>query len=379
MKKGKFFFILLVIFNSIQTLRAADSLEISINRNFFMQNDSVHIEAWLPGYTKQTRAVTLHLWIENIKTHQRWQYRYPLLNGYVKIDLLVNPSIQDGVYAFSFLLNRQFFAIRGRIVNGIKKDTAIQYLLLTKNSNAVIEQLVLGNQKNFILSNLVYPDTAFFVFSPIVKKRVNPLELQIATPLDSSFTPVFTKNIFISIGKKDTGGQTTAVNNYLLNTANYNGKRYWNEVVIIGKRNALAEKFTKENSTPLFSSIDEIVLDGLGSDEMANAPDLFTYLSFRIPGLSAESDSESGNRILTWRKHATAIYLNEYKLGENEFPGINPDDIAIIKFFRYNPMLSNSEGGVLAIYTKTPGYQKKGKNKYSFKVMGYDPLSGNWQ
>ena len=58
-----------------------DSLVTILDKDQYVQGDSILAEIYTEPYRKDATAQTLHLWIDNIKTGQRWKFRYPFLKG----------------------------------------------------------------------------------------------------------------------------------------------------------------------------------------------------------------------------------------------------------------------------------------------------------
>ena len=113
--------ILFFVLSSLQVKAIpADTLVVIFDRQNFVQGDSIEIEIYTEPYRSNQPAQTLHLWIENVKTGQRWKYRYPFLKGRYKIALKINESIPDGIYALNFLLQDKFLAVKGKLINATK-------------------------------------------------------------------------------------------------------------------------------------------------------------------------------------------------------------------------------------------------------------------
>ena len=361
--------LLVILLKCISTTLASDSLMVWMNKTHFKHNDTIQIETTLQKLNSTSQMQSVMVVVQNVESKKTWQFRYPLINGFAGFDFLIDSLLPNGNYAITILLNPQFYTIKGTVQAGLKKSKALKYTLLTKNNNGLVDILNLDDKNKFTLKNLVYPDTAFILFSTQEKKRWNNIDIDIATPLDSAFKPSFVNTTFITIGNADTLQLQQISKNY-----NWQKNIYKNTgeiVTVIGKSNAKLNKFEKDNISAAFKSFDEIVIDGLSTDELSNAPDLFTYLTTKIPGLQNTTNAQDGMPSLLYRKEKVVIYLNELKLADDDFPNINTDDIALVKFFRSNALLTNGSSAVLAIYTKGINDYAKPKNKYSFKIMGY--------
>lgn len=372
--------LMLPVFSALKAQDAA-ALSVQFNKTSFSKGDSINIEAALPGYKTIAKTATLQLWVENIKTRRKWKFRYPLINGYINTKLKIDSSIDDGIYAFNFLLQKNFFSLSGHVSNAGKKDKVLNYVMISKNRQSIIDITEMDDARNFSIRNLLFQDSAFIIFSKPGKKN-NDLEITIETPLDSAFVPVDTLTKFITVGETglSLASPDTAAYRFAAEETKY--KIILPELVLRSRSNKRLEDFDNENSTGTFSGSDAIVLDGLSSDEMADAPDLYLYLTKKVGGLRVETDNESGTRSFTWRGQPTAVYINEMRLDAETPLWINPADVAMIKVFRPGTalMADASGGGAIAIYTKTGEYRQSSVNRnYSFYIQGYTPQEATWR
>lgn len=121
--------ILLLVLSSLYVKASgSDTLVVIFDRQHFVQGDSIDIEVYTEPYRNNPPAQTLHLWIDNVKTGQRWKYRYPFLKGRCTISLKISDSIPKGTYAFNFLLQNQFLTVKGKVLNAAKQDTSVNYV-----------------------------------------------------------------------------------------------------------------------------------------------------------------------------------------------------------------------------------------------------------
>jgi hypothetical protein len=254
--------------------------------------------------------------------------------------------------------------------------------MISKNKQTIVDIVKLNEDQSFSVRNLLFQDTAFIIFAK-PKQKKNDLLVNIITNLDSSFLPTATTTKFITIGNVKNNISTTVpdTSGYVFKPDNTKYKLLLPEVVIKNKANKKLQDFDNENTTGMFTSSDAIILDGLTSDEIANAPDLFIYLSVKVGGLRLETDNITGNQSFTWRNQPVDMYLNEIKLDPEIPVMINPSDIAMIKIFRPGTSLSAdaSPGGAIAIYTKTGQYKENNNRNYSFYILGYTALESTWK
>ncbi len=383
--KGKILYsLLLLIFCCHHSLKAQekDTIIVQMNNNVFVQGDTVSFEVNLKNYSHVAKTASIQLWIEELKSGKRWKFRYPLVNGYVNPKLIIADSMHNGLYAFNFLLQKTFFKLSGTIKNGDKHDKLINYVMISKTKQTLVDAVTLDEQQSFSLGHLLFQDSAFIIFSR-PKQKNNDLLININTPLDSSFVPAAAETRFITIGKTAPVAEkkVAIAESYVFKADSTPYKTILPEVVIKTKMKKMLDDFEKENVSGLFTSPDAIVLDGLESDEIANAPDFYTYLTIKVGGLRLETDNQTGNRSFTWRNQPTEIYINEIRLDPDIPVSINPSDIAMIKIFRPGTSVSagTGAGGAIAIYTKTGEYRKATNRNYSFYILGYNGLECSWK
>lgn len=367
--------------HSYSFAQTADSFSVSIPRSAFLSGDTIELDARLDNYTKSSRASTIHLWIEDLKTGKKWHYRYPLINGTFSANLFVDPSIRDGNYAFTFQCQKTFFNLSGLVKNAEPSDRLLNFAFISKSMETYADAVPLNEDKSFSIGRLLFQDSAFIVFSKPKQTR-NNLIVQLSNPIDSPFTPIATITKFISVGKNKDSlmNKMPDVKNYVFSQNNSLYTSILPEVVVQAKSKKSIETFEKENVSGFFAGDDAMVLDGLESNEIANTPNLLTYLTSKVGGLSQETN-EDGTQQLKWRNHRTEIYINEIKADADFALDINTADIAMIKIFQPGFMMStsNSAGGAIAIYTKMGSYKKSNNTNYSFYIVGYSGLESTWK
>lgn len=357
-----------------------DSLQINFSKKSYYSGDTILFEVSSIDSINARKASTLHLWIEEIKTGKKWHYRYPYINGYLSATLKIDDKISDGNYAFNFTIQRAFFTLSGKVLNAQKHFPFINYALISKTNQTVINLLPLDNNNSFKLGSTLFQDSALIVFSK-PKQNSSDLQIKIQTPLDSPFIPKNFNTHFIAINPAiDTIKNSIPKNdqyNFSLDEKLF--KTILPEVVVNSKSNNQIESFQKENVSGLFAG-DAIVLDGLSSDEISNVVDLYTYLVSKIGGLRLVTNSENGERFLYWRSKPTEIYIDEVKLDKDIEIYVSPADIAMIKVFRPGESVTMGSGdrGAIAIYLKTGQYKKPNSSNNSFYILGYTGLDAVW-
>jgi hypothetical protein len=380
----KIILILLFAFTSLQVkATTADTLVVIFDRQHFVHGDSIEIEVYAEPYKTNQPAQTLHLWIDNIKTGQRWKYRYPFLKGRYKFSLKINDSIPNGTYAFNFLLQKKFLAVKGKLKNARVDDNAINYMAISKNKAPIIDGTEIESDGSFKIDNLFYTDSVYFGFSPENKSKVNPLKISLETPIDSAFTPEATTTEFVSIGvdEIEVVQKGAAVNSYVFSTQNKKDKQLLQEVVLKTKGKSKREKFENENVSGLFASDNAKTIDFYESDELKNYTDIYSYLIANIAGMYLANDEQTNRQVLYWRNEKVNIFVDEFM--ESDFSGnsISVQDIEMVKIYSPGSRLGlDGFGGSVAIYTRRfssrPGNRL---SNYSFYVKGYTQKNAVWK
>ncbi len=360
-----------------------DTLVVIFDRQNFVQGDSIEMEVYTEPYRADQPAQTLHLWIDNVKTGQRWKFRYPFLKGRYKISLKINDSIPNGTYAFNFLLQKKFLAVKGKLKNVDEADGAINYIAKTKNKAPIIDDVKLDTDGSFKIDNLFYTDSVYFGFSPEKKSKANPLKIAIETPIDSAFVPETTTTELITVGINESQStQTnTATKDYIFSSSTKKDKELLQEVVLKSKQKTKREKFENENVSGLFSSDNAKTIDFYESDELKNYPDIYSYLTSNVAGLTTYNDEQTGRTILYWRKEKVNIYVDEFLDVDFSPISLSVQDIEMVKIFSPGSRLGlDGFGGSVAIYTRRfsnrPGNRL---SNYSFYVKGYTQKNAVWK
>lgn len=364
---------------AVKTL-ASDTLVVIFDKQNFVQGDSIEMEVYTEPFRTDRPAQTLHLWIDNVKTGQRWKFRYPFTKGRYKFSVKINDSIPNGVYAFNFLLQDKFLVVKGKLKNPEEAGNAVNYIALSKNKAPIIDGASLDKEGYFKIDNLFYNDSVYFGFSPEKKTKVNLLKIVLETPLDSAFEPEASTSEFISIGNTETTVAKTT-QGYVFSATPKKDKQTLQEVVLKSKQKTKREKFENENVSALFSSDNAKTLDFYESDELKGYTDIFSYLTANIAGLTSYNDEETGKTILYWRKEKVNIYVDEFLDVDFSPISLSMQDIEMIKIFSPGSRLGlDGFGGSVAIYTRRMSNRPANRmGNYSFYVKGYSQKNAVWQ
>jgi hypothetical protein len=370
---------------------ASDSIPVSINARNFNPRDTLEFN-WNGNLIgKGYAAASLHVWVDHLKSGKRWKLRYPILNGRAEGALIITDSFPPGNYAFNFMAADQFLEINGQVRNvKIKKafnyktkekDTLVVYEL-PKMKGKELRYTVLGktailhndyvnvnDEGRFSIPAIVFGDSAQLLFDPGKGRGTYLITLE--TPLDSVFTPFHSTTVFVNIQQK--GKQVETFNdssNYTFDFEDlYPDAVVLDEVVLKGKSNA--EKFEDDFVSKLFKSFpDARTFDALDDNELMRSNNILTFLQSKVGGLFIRSNGITST--VTWRGEPVNFFINEFLVDVNNL-NLSPMDVALIKV--YPPpaqLVSLTNGGGIAIYTKRGAYEnQKGVPQYNFVVKGY--------
>ena len=374
--------ILLLAFSCLQVkATASDTLVVIFDRQQVVQGDSIEMEVYTEPFQSNPPAQTLHLWIENVKTGQRWKYRYPFLKGRYKVSLKINDSIPNGVYAFNFLLQKKFLAVHGKLKNAEDDDKAVNYIAITKNKAPIIDGAQLNNDGTFRIEHLFYTDSVYFTFSPTKKSKANRLRIAIETPIDSVFTPETAVTEFVTIGVEDTLLAGAREKGYVFSLADKKDAQLLQEIVVKTKQQSKREKFEKDNVSGLFASDNAKTIDFYENDELRNYPDIYSYITANVAGITSYNDEQTGRTILYWRKEKVNIYVDEVLDVDFSPISLSVQEIEMVKIYSPGSRLGlDGFNGSIAIYTRRMSNRPGNKvSNYSFYVKGYTLKNAEWK
>ena len=386
MTPAKIISILVFVFTSLQVKAAttdADTLVVIFDTQNFFKGDSIDVEVYTEPYRQNQPAQTLHLWIENVKTGQRWKFRYPFLKGRYKFSLKINDSIPNGNYAFNFLLQKKFLIVKGKLKNTADDDKMVNYIAMSKNKAPIIDGVELDADGSFKIDNLFYSDSVYFGFSPVTKSKTNPLKIAIETPIDSAFIPESAITELITVGMDETQNaqKDKEIAAYVFSAFNKKDKELLQEIVLNSKAKSKRQKFENENVSGLFSSDNAKTIDFYENDELKNYPDIYSYLTANVAGLTTFNEEETGRTILYWRKEKVNIFVDEFLDVDFSPISLSVQDIELVKIYSPGSRLGlDGFGGSVAIYTRRMSSRPGNKlSNYSFYVKGYTPKNSEWK
>lgn len=376
-------------------ITAQDSLILSLSKKNYQRGDSLEISIDLLNYAAlKLKSATVHVWIDDVVTHRRWKFRYPLIEGAAVAALKIGDQIPDGEYAISCLATSGFYRISGHLTDRDKKDSIINYMMRTGNNKMIVDQLKVDANDNFVMKPMLFQDKASFYFSPVKKERHNYLAVQLKTPIDSLFEPILTTTAFFTVGKS-----TLTSKSFVLSLDDPEESGLLSNVTVYTKAKTKVQEYDDKYSSGLFKNENAMIFDGLENDELANAPTLGWFLQQKVPGLTVVTTDDnreiykwrqgSGNFVSTAggtssdpnaRPDACTIFIDEFEVPAGDQMMVFPRDIAMIKVFRPPFQYSSTTGfnGAIAIYTKKGKFVSANGTRFSFILKGYTPFDSIW-
>jgi hypothetical protein len=149
-------------------------------------------------------------------------------------------------------------------------------------------------------------------------------------------------------------------------------------VTVRGHVKTDAEKMDERYTSGMFSGGDAYDFDLVDDPLAAAMPDIFTYLQGKVAGLQiTPGNGPGGTPSLSWRGGKPSLYLNEMQTDAQQLQSTPVTDIAMVKVFRPGSGVGfgGGSGGVIAIYTKKGGDEKRGDDP-NFKGLDKAILIG---
>jgi hypothetical protein len=212
---------ILTVFFSVFTLttQAQEAILLAMNNVSFKASDTIEF-SWNGADAGINHPLaTMHLWIDNLQTGKRWKFRYPIVNGETAGALAVSKDLEPGTYAFNFLGANHHLEIFGRMRNVRVKmernfktgnlDTIavyekpepivqkVSYSLMNQSGFLFDSVLRVDERGQFRVSSFIFGDTGRLTFN-MEKERENYI-IDLVTPLDSMFTPFFSRTVFVTV------------------------------------------------------------------------------------------------------------------------------------------------------------------------------------
>jgi hypothetical protein len=373
-------------------LIAQDSLVVTLNKVSVKNGDSLIFEAVLHNYTTYTSASTLNVELQHLITKKKYNYRFFLLNGYLRGTLLVGKNIELGNYALHAKVQSSVFRFKGKITDGFDKKEKYEFVLYNDSNKVISQPLVTDEDGRFKIPKTVIQGNCYMFFKGKSLKKNRYLKVYLDNVLDSAYDAVDSvTNYFVitdlpSIKKPD----PTQISNYKYWLTNNNPKEILDEVIVTAIKKDQRKKYEEQFVSPLYTGGEDQILDGFNSDIFSSAGDLLTILATNIRGLTIETDSD-GNQLLYRRNVPVNIMVDEISVDPAMVWTISPADVAMVKSFGIGSGVSNiaintggmglntgGGGGLVVIYTKRGSFLPESR-RASFKINGYSLATTKWE
>jgi hypothetical protein len=374
---GKIFFLLLVCLSS--KLFGQDSLSVTFNKKKFKTNDSIEMVIQLHNYTEYTNAVSAFVEIKHTKLTTKYNYRFALLEGFVRVKFAVSDAILSGDYTFTTTISPEFLNLKGSVKGLSKNSTQLNYLLINKQNEKIVNSTNLLPNNQFKIGKVITtePDL-LLVFTSKDKNERKNIKVQLQNKLDSSFIPIDSVSHLISIDGVFT-------EKYIIKNPA--------DIVVTGKSQKV-KKYEAQYVNDIFKTNDAIELDGLNSDEISAQYDLQNYVYNSTPGFKLENintnltnsdEFTTSTTSLTYRGYPVTYFVDNMAVAEFPFY-LQPQDVALIKVYRVQnsgPLLLTGGkpfGAAVAFFTKRGEFDdNKAKGRNVFKIIGYNKNILSWE
>lgn len=387
--------ILTALFSVITAAATAQvTTVLAMNELSFKAKDSIEFNWNGTKVGMNYPLATMHLWIDDLQTGQRWKFRYPIVNGEAAGALAISEDIRPGTYAFNFLGANHHLEIFGRMRN-VRVKLALNYKTGNTDTIAVYEKpgsvaqntryslmsragllydsvLRIDDEGHFRIPPLIFGDTARLAFN-LARERSSYM-MEMVTPLDSVFTPFFTKTVFITVKGKDRVKKADTAEYQFSFKDPYPTAVTLEEVKVSGLTKL--QKYEKENVSLWFRSLNSRTYDGLDNNQLSTYVDLWDFFRSHIVGLTV---SGAGfQRSAMWRGQPVVFFLDEVPIDPNLIT-IHPADVAMVRAFPPGSMMTmQGPGGAVAIYSKRGGGSVPRSN-FSFSIIGYTQGASSWK
>lgn len=349
-----------------------------------MAGDTIAFRCYVDAWQGTKKLGTLHVLVQDVSKQQQWRFRFAVMDGYTEGAFVAGSGLPLGSYALQFSMQPVFFQLNGTLTDKNPADS-LRYSLLMGGRQLYGGTLAVGTDGRFRLPRHAFtgPATVFFTTLKPAKGK-NTIDVNISTPLDSSYIPLFDTLIMTHIGKPD---KMADIKNFKPDTTiNQNeAAATLNTVIVKGKLKTPEAKVEEEQVSGFFKSDNAMAFSGF-EGEFSGYLTIFDFLRSRVPGLEiTQQPEEFGAYAVTYRYETPVYFIDEIQVDLESMISFPLSEIALVKVYRppFLGTIFGGSGGAIAIYSKKAeiGYQRY-RNK--FVVNGYSkpltvlrPVAGN--
>jgi len=339
---------------------------------------------WLTAILKQgSKPGSLMVVATDENTNLADTLYYPLVEYKNEFELIVPGSFENSTLIIKGYYYPAIFQIRGILNSKMISENMLVFLFA--RNNTIYNKIVnINTEKGFALPKLVFENKASLFFNFVNTKRKVKPDISISQfPeakdfTDSVFYARFDFSSHLLTGMKYDSlkreGKLPA------NAVAVEGKgKELQQIIVTGTRKTKAEKYKEQYTTSAFQDIMEKEYDCLSNDDILSYPDCLTYLISRVPGLQKGTDRDGQTALLWRREQIRAYYIDEMEVDVQQIETLDVGSIALIKLlpatFVWAGRSGNTNGGVIAIYTRKGEFIRQGTNysNWIFSVRGYTP------
>ncbi len=308
---------------------------------------------------------------------------YPLVEYTNHFELVVPESFENNSISIKGYYYPEIFQISGK-VNSRKNSKNMLVYLFARNNTIYNKIVTIDTENGFALPKLVFENKASLFFNFVnTKQKVKP-DISISQfPESKDFTDSVFYTRFDFSSRLLTGIQYDSlkrIGKLPANAVPVEGKgKELQQIIVTGAKKSKLEKYKEVYTTSPFQDIMEKEYDCLSNDDILSFPDCLSYLAGKVPGL-VKAVNQQGQNVLFWRnEQIRAFYIDEMEVDMQQIEMLDVNSIALIKLlpstFIWAGRTGNTNGGVIAIYTRKGEFIRQGTNynNWIFSVKGYTP------
>jgi hypothetical protein len=262
--------------------------------------------------------------------------------------------------------------------NGPRCNQEINLIIQNGNEAGSFRQVMTDSAGRFRLDNLAFVDSAkvFYQINGGKNRDRNDVSISLKRTEGRKLPHLtFPRSGWISSKIPEERTETHPLNHIeqAMSSEQALAKNYktLEEVRVTATRQTKASQLDRELSSVLFRSEDDKIIDLVNDHpEGRNVPNIFAYVRDKLPPMVVYF--QNGEYLPYFRGQSVTITIDEIRSDPQMVKVLNPAEIAMVKFQRYNVMIG---GPVVAIYTQRmkpkPGDLDNIKGMNFVYIQGY--------
>lgn len=363
--------ILLFVIFSVSSKSQNAALTVSFSKHLFNSGDTVDIDFNLLSTNRIHNKATINCVIKNDAGFEH-RLRWPLLNKYGVVQLVLDKKLNHGFYDFYFYVQEGVFQLKGNIISPGKQST-LKTVLINHKGEVTLSEVPVDEHNNFKFGNYIFEHFANVIFSD-KKGKQNKLDIRIEALLDSAYQPIAISARRIKIGGDASADFSHSILPDRRDSLLYQSSNYLQEIIVYGTKKNVIDRYEENYVGGLFKDADSRMYDLINDPLALGSTDVFEFLQAKVPNLRIRYN-KNGDADVLMRNAVVQFYLDEIPLDINYVRSISITDIAFVKILP-PPFIGNpgGNGAAVAIYTRRGAdVSSKQSGTYRFRVKGYTP------